>query len=278
MIVPEPLLRYQRRSLTLGGFLVAACYAIDVVQPNPAWTMTVRTAWTAVLLLGGWLQQPARPVAAALGARAAGLATGVAVYVIVALTGGTSSIFVGMLLATPFAVLVAIPAFPSSAAITGLCLLVGGVALRLTDGSPPADVLSWAILSGAMVTLATYGTVASRNLWWRELEAERERTRVQGALAESELRRAETERLAEVGRLAAGVAHQINSPLSAVRSNVQWLGEAPGEEPERAVVVDETIEAVDRIATIVADLRRAAFPTTDPVPPPPPAARQRFLN
>jgi len=270
MVIPEQIIRHQRRTFLLGAALVAACYLIDLVQPNAALTMATRTGWVACLLVGAWLQRPERPLGAMLGSHLAAAATGVCVLVIVALTGGTRSVFSGMLLATPFAVLVAIPAYPSSAALTGAALLGGGVLLRGWEGQAATDVASWAIVSAAMTTLATYGTVASRRLWWREIQVERERTEALAGLADSERRRAEAERLAEVGRLAAGVAHQVNNPLAALKSNVRWLGEpaaAAAAEAERREVVDDTVAAVDRIAEIVADLRRAAHPPEAPSAP-----------
>ena len=283
METPEPIIRHQRTTLVLGAALVAACYLIDLVQPNTAWTASVRTGWVAALLLGAWLQRPERPRGARLGAHLAALATGVAVLVIVAVTGGTRSVFSGMLLATPFAVLVGLPAYPTSAALSGVALVGGGVALRLREGQPLVDVGSWVIVSSAMTTLATYGTVASRRLWWKEVLAERERTEALAGLAESERRRAESERFAEVGRLAAGVAHQVNNPLAAVKANVRWLAQgAAAEAPaaERREVVDDTLAAVERISDIVADLGRAARPAgEDPVPTPArPFPARRALN
>ncbi len=267
MVIPEQIIRHQRRTFVLGAALVAACYLIDLVQPNTPVTMATRTVWVAAILVGAWLQRPERPRQAQLGAHLAAAATGLGVLLVVALTGGTHSVFAGMLLATPFAVLVAIPAYPSSAALTGAALLVGGAVLRAGEGQPATDVASWVVVSAVMSTLATYGTVASRRLWWRELQVERERAEAQAGLAESERRRAEAERLAEVGRLAAGVAHQVNNPLAAVKCNVRWLGEpgaAATAEGERREVVQDTLAAVDRISEIVTDLRRAAHPQEAP--------------
>jgi len=67
--------------------------------------------------------------------------------------------------------------------------------------------------------------------------------------------------VAEVGRLAAAVAHDVNNPLSAVKVNVRWLGsESAVSEPasERAEVVRDTLEAVERIARFVAELKQRA--------------------
>jgi two-component system NtrC family sensor kinase len=264
MVIPEQIIRHQRRTFLLGAALVAACYLIDLVQPNVALNMAIRTLWVVAILAGAWLQRPEHPRGAYLGAHLAAEATGLAVLGIVALSGGTRSVFSGMLLATPFIVLVAIPAFPASAALTGAALLGGGAVLRVTEGQPATDVASWIVVSAVMSTLATYGTVAARRLWWRELQVERERTEALAGLADSERRRTESERLADVGRLAAGVAHQVNNPLAAVKSNVRWLGEGAGAaagEAERREVVEDTLQAVARIGEIVADLRRAAHPS-----------------
>lgn len=269
MVIPEQIIRHQRRTFLLGAALVAACYLIDLVQPNVALNMAIRTCWVAAILVGAWLQRPDRPRGAMFGSHLAAAATGICVLLIVTFTGGTHSVFSGMLLATPFAVLVAIPAYPSSAALTGASLLGGGALLRIWEGQGPADVASWIVVSAVMSTLATYGTVASRRLWWRELQVERERAEALAGLAESERRRAEAERLAEVGRLAAGVAHQVNNPLAAVKSNVRWLGEPGAADGERREVVQDTMAAVDRISEIVTDLRRAAHPPEEPLAPRP---------
>jgi PAS domain S-box-containing protein len=80
-----------------------------------------------------------------------------------------------------------------------------------------------------------------------------------------------SDRLAAVGELAAGIAHEINNPITFVRANLvalrkDWggLNEA-AEEFERPVdletrfregeeILDESIEGVDRITTIVRDV------------------------
>jgi len=62
-----------------------------------------------------------------------------------------------------------------------------------------------------------------------------------------------------VRKLAADVAHAVNSPLAAVKSNVAWLGAfagAPEGAGERDEVVRDTLDAVQRIAVAVEGLRR----------------------
>ena len=76
----------------------------------------------------------------------------------------------------------------------------------------------------------------------------------------------EQERLSSLGMLAAGIAHEINNPMSYVKSNLHALqhelrGQAdlPPALREYAVeVLPETLEGVQRVCSIVADLRRFA--------------------
>jgi signal transduction histidine kinase/CheY-like chemotaxis protein len=65
-----------------------------------------------------------------------------------------------------------------------------------------------------------------------------------------------TDRLAAVGRLAAGLAHEINNPLAVALTNLGWLREAP-EAPaaDRAAALAEAEAAAQRIAGIVRDVQ-----------------------
>jgi signal transduction histidine kinase len=138
--------------------------------------------------------------------------------------------------------------------------VLGGAAMRAWEGQPWTQVGAWFLLSTVMSALATWGTLAARTAFRIEMSAERARQRAQEQLAESELQRAQAERLAEVGRLAARVAHEVNNPLAVVKSNVQWLGQfgPPEVAEERQQVVADTLESVERIVTAVDSVRRQA--------------------
>ncbi len=78
-----------------------------------------------------------------------------------------------------------------------------------------------------------------------------------------------TERLLSMGTIAAGVAHEINNPLAAVLSNLEWVADrlrnASGEDLERSQLqsllgqvvrpIDEAWDAAERVRAIVRDLK-----------------------
>lgn len=108
-----------------------------------------------------------------------------------------------------------------------------------------------------------------RSMRQAELAAEHVRS---DALRLSETRRAHAERLAIVGRLASGVAHEINNPLAFVKANVSVLhrelfGPRPFSASEAREILDETAVGIDRICQIVADLKSLAHEGRDEVEP-----------
>lgn len=76
-----------------------------------------------------------------------------------------------------------------------------------------------------------------------------------------EQRMAQQERLAALGRLAAGLAHEVNTPVTGIASYAQLLKEltAPGD--PRAPLVEKLEEQAFRVARIVTNLMELARPT-----------------
>jgi len=65
------------------------------------------------------------------------------------------------------------------------------------------------------------------------------------------------ERLAALGRLASGLAHEINTPLTGISSFAQMLGEMTPEEDPRSFLVSKLVDQSFRVSRIVSNLREA---------------------
>ena len=68
------------------------------------------------------------------------------------------------------------------------------------------------------------------------------------------------DRLAILGQLAAGAAHEIRNPLTAIRSTIQYLGKEI-QDPEKVEMINELMDEVDRINKIVQGLLSFARPS-----------------
>ena len=106
----------------------------------------------------------------------------------------------------------------------------------------------------------------------RTAELESANTQLASSLRQLQTMQAQlmfTDRLASMGRLAAGVGHEINNPLAFVISNLNYVHKelhrtqgAPSEEDrqELLVAVSEAKEGAERVRVIVQDLKTLARP------------------
>jgi signal transduction histidine kinase/CheY-like chemotaxis protein len=128
---------------------------------------------------------------------------------------------------------------------------------------------------GFILTLALLGVsitrrfVASATLLEslkRELESRvEERTQ---KLAEAQTALVRAERLAALGQLSAGVAHEINNPLSAILGNLQFFRRTlvkRADFPELSGAVEDSLVAIERIKRIVRRLLDASRAAHDVV-------------
>ena len=86
---------------------------------------------------------------------------------------------------------------------------------------------------------------------------------------------ARSQRLASVGRLAAGVAHEIRNPLSSIKGFATYFKERYPDRPDDQQTADIMIQEVDRLNRVVGQLLEFAKPVSVK---PKPISLQALLN
>jgi signal transduction histidine kinase len=154
-----------------------------------------------------------------------------------------------------------------------LAMLLGVAAVAMLDGCPPLVPLTFVLLSMAVGAIAEARAqlvrLANQRLERRHAELERAHEDLDKAWQ----RARDQDRLSSLGVLAAGIAHEINNPMSYVKSNVNALYEDmrdhPALPPELQEYVTEALPAtkdgIERICSIVSDLRRFSRGETEQV-------------
>lgn len=82
-------------------------------------------------------------------------------------------------------------------------------------------------------------------------------------LRELQDRMREQDRLAALGRLASGLAHEINTPLTGIASFAQMLGDMTPADDPRAALVGKLVNQSFRVSRIIANLREAVRGSRD---------------
>ena len=139
--------------------------------------------------------------------------------------------------------------------VGGIITTTAGIAMNVQAGVRPGVTVEWTAISVAVVALGYLGVMGNRRLLQDQLRLERDGVQAERDLAESDRRRARAERLASVGQLAAGVSHEINNPLSYVKSSLNCLRDGTLLEAEKREIIEEALYGVDRIAQITSELR-----------------------
>ncbi|HEX3694823.1 MAG TPA: ATP-binding protein [Polyangia bacterium] len=71
------------------------------------------------------------------------------------------------------------------------------------------------------------------------------------------------ERLASIGRLAAGIAHEIRNPLASISGSMEMLKTSPGADSDSRQLMDIAVREVDRLNRLITDLLDYARPRTE---------------
>ena len=249
-----------------GIFLVGALLSVGLLAGSllrgfGALELALRILLTALLISAPILTQRAgsRRRDALLATVLA--ASSVLICAIAAVGGGVQSPEFSCLIAIPFTAGLVLPHARLLVPALGLLVLAAGEALLLAGGASAAWSLMWGVLMVAATWLATMGMRAYVRIFESRVAAERERRQAAERLVESEQRRAQSDRLALVGRLAAGVAHEIANPLTYLSTNLQLLereAQALQTVSKRDVqaAVEESARAVEHITDVLHDLRR----------------------
>jgi PAS domain S-box-containing protein len=87
-------------------------------------------------------------------------------------------------------------------------------------------------------------------------------TKTQEALESAQLQVVQTEKMESVGRLAAGVAHEVKNPLAIIQSGIDYLGGGTDGDPVRREVLSEMEYAVTRADRIIGGLLDFSMPGT----------------
>ncbi len=260
-------LAHQRRLLLAGGALFAGYYlAFWAAAIYTAASLAIGLAMAMGLAAAGlslrW-HGDLSPTPAHGGCCSRRLAVGLALLLCVGATGsawfsgGSACVGFHVMWALPFVYALFVRADPLGNAVTAVTSLFGGLALMLADGESPTRMLQWATLSAAAgVFVAVQQAAARREQALAFSEQEQARSRL--ALAD---------RMSSLGMLAAGVAHEINNPLSYVTTNVQYVTEriadgeitVHGERPQEvAAALDDAVAGCARVSAIVRTLSRLA--------------------
>jgi C4-dicarboxylate-specific signal transduction histidine kinase len=253
--------RHRRRAAAFAAATVAAYIALDTWIGAGLDAAAIRVAWIAVILGLGYAPREERD----WHPDALGIASAAALSAIVHVTGGASSLYLGYLYALPLALLVLYPDRGRAGVLTGLATLVAGTAILHAQGMSARVVVAFAVVVASSIVMSAFASRAFCEAQEAERAAAAARRAALEELAESERRRAQAERLALVGQLAAGVAHEVNNPLAYVKTSLGVVADLtapvalpPAEREELSGAVSDALDGLARIQAIVADLRAFA--------------------
>jgi len=190
------------------------------------------------------------------------LLTCVCVLALIHISGGTASPYVEVYPFLPLLMALVHPQDSLGVSVSGAVCTLGIAGLLILEGAPASQWLLRAGITGALALMGAYGAHQFRKAQHAEAATRVERARREALeqLAISERRRAQSEKLATVGQLSAGVMHEINNPVAFISANLDFLerealADSPPPRQELALAFAETRTGIQRVQEIIADLK-----------------------
>ena len=249
----------RRRALLICAAVVPCFHVVERLTdaPHPWIALALRVSWGLVLLGAGLSIGHTSVRTRRLIGGAAGVLSAAHFVAILAAAGGAKNPMFAWALALPLAIPLLVRDQVWATISSGLVTALGTSAILISSAASARQLLVWLLLCAASLIVAALTSVAHV----RTLAAERilinARLEALGQVAEKERERAHADRLAIVGRIAAGVAHEVNNPLAFILENVRYLRDrSRGTELAKDDEVFADVQlGLDRIRRIVDDLR-----------------------
>jgi two-component system sensor histidine kinase PhcS len=235
-------------------------WSADVLSVlRPTWdTLALRLLWAALTLAASVSLPHVRPALRSLLLLIAGvLLPNLFLSLVLYRVGGSySPLFNWMCLTPVVAILLGGGMWQGAMSILLMMLSVG--AMMWAESAPSERVLSWMSMM-AVEAVSIQLTFFYQRLLLERVRAAAEQKLAGQALRESNERALRAEQMAQLGQLAAGVAHEVRNPLAYVQANLRFLQEearpmGTASDAEYAAALQETMHGVERIHQIVKDL------------------------
>jgi len=246
-----------RRRAFLWALPVVGIVALtDTVTSGTGLRTVVWCAFLASYTVLAFLTDRISPRADLLLGATGGIVAVLAVIALSSLSGGSGSLFFLMLPIVPLMSGLVAPGDLVDQGLQGTLAVAGGAVLLAQEGAPASRIAVWVALVVATVAFALLSGERLRRRLLAFLRIERERSAALGRLAEAERARADAERWAAAGQVADQVAHDVNSPLGALRSSLRFAREElqAGHQAGAVEAIDDSAACVERIHAIVSGL------------------------
>jgi signal transduction histidine kinase len=132
--------------------------------------------------------------------------------------------------------------------IAGLATALSSLAYALSPYAWEASIISW---NHGLELIVVWITAFGVNLFRRTL---RQREEAERHAREADARAREQAALAQIGKMATIVAHEVRNPLTGIRGAVQMIGRRLGPGTREGEVIAEVVARIDRLNTMLTDL------------------------